>query len=265
MRIDVPGATLEVKTIGSGAPALMLHGFPFSSEMWGPVASRLAARGFRLLIPDLCGFGGSSGSPAVDLSTHVADLVAVLDAFKLLDPLPWIGFSMGGYVALDAWRRRPERIGALALVDTRAGADDAKAQAGRRATADRVEREGSAVVVDAMLPKLFAGATSEMMRRAVRVQMLGASSPGVAAALRAMAARPDSVSMLPTIDVPTLVVTGVEDAITPTTDAQALAAGIPGAQLRLVEGAGHLSPIEQPDAVVEALADFLRRAAPANR
>lgn len=257
MDVSIEGARMHVAVLGTGSPVLLVHGFPFSSSMWEPIARRLVEGGHKVLIPDLRGFGKSTGVPATALGTFTTDLLGLLDTLWVTGALPWVGFSMGGYVAFDAWRRRPDRIGALALVDTRAGADDDAARAGRAATAARVEREGSSVVADAMLPKLFAPAASASLRQVVHASMVAAAPAAVAGALRAMAARPDSTPTLPTIKVRTLVVVGAQDAITPPSDAELLAQGIPGARLRVVKDAGHLAPLEQPEAVAEALLEFL--------
>ncbi len=265
MDVSIEGARLHVAVLGTGSPVLLVHGFPFSSSMWEPVARRLVEGGHKVLIPDLRGFGKSTGAIATELGTFTGDLLRLLDTLWVTGALPWVGFSMGGYVALDAWRRRPDRIGALALVDTRAGADDDGARAARTATAARVEREGSVIVAEAMLPKLFATAASASLRQAVHASMVAASPAAVAGALRAMAARPDSTPTLQTIKVRTLVVVGSEDAITPHVDAEALSKGISGARLRVVKDAGHLAPLEQPEAVAEAILEFLANPATPRR
>lgn len=257
MDVSIEGARLHVAVLGTGSPVLLVHGFPFSSSMWEPVGRRLVEGGHKLLIPDLRGFGKSTGAAVSSLGTFADDLLRLLDTLWVTGALPWVGFSMGGYVALEAWRRRPDRIGALALIDTRAGADDDAARAAREVTAARVEREGSVVVADAMLSKLFSPAASAAQRQAAHGSMAAASPAAVAGALRAMAARPDSTATLPTIKVRTLVVVGAQDAITPPSDAEILAQGIPGARLRVVKDAGHLAPLEQPEAVAEALLEFL--------
>lgn len=257
MEVAIEGARLHLAVLGEGAPVLLVHGFPFSSAMWEPVGRRLAEGGHKVLIPDLRGFGKSKGAPVSDLGTFVTDLLSLLDVLWVNGALPWVGFSMGGYVAFEAWRRRPDRIESLALVDTRAGADDPAARDGRLATALRVEREGSGVVADAMLPKLFAAATPPSQRQAVHAAMTDAAPAAVAGALRAMAARPDSTPTLHKISVRTLVIVGAEDAITPPREAEVLVGGIPDARLRVVRDAGHLAPLEQPAAVADALLEFL--------
>lgn len=257
MIINVNGAQLSMAEYGAGSAVLLLHGFPFSGVMWEPVARLLAKLGKRVLVPDLRGFGASTGAPAAALRDHADDLVGLLDALGLHAPVPWIGFSMGGYIALETWRRHPGRIGRLGLVDTRAGPDDDSARAGRLATALRVETEGSAVVADAMLPKLFSPKTAAPQRASHYAAMQAALPLHVAAALRAMAGRADSRPLLATISVPTVVVVGADDVITPPAEAQALAKGIPRARLHVIAAAGHMAPVEQPDAVASALAELL--------
>ena len=259
MEIAVPGATLAVQEHGEGPPALFVHGFPLSAAMWRPVGERLARVGSRVLAPDLRGFGASQGAPAPDLAVHVEDLVALLDALGLDEPVPWIGFSMGGYVCLEAWRRHPERIGALGLIDTRAAADDAAGRQAREATATAVQAKGSHVVADAMIEKLFAPEAPQALRAMWHERMRSAAPEAVAAALRAMAARADSTGLLATIDVPTLVLVGAQDVITPPRDAEALAAGIQGAGYAVIPAAGHMAPVEQPEAVATHLEAFLKR------
>lgn len=250
---------LACEELGRGEPVLLVHGFPFSGALWRPVGELLAAQGWRVLLPDLRGFGASGGPPPADLAGHADDLRALLLARGLRGPVPWVGFSMGGYVTLEAWHRHPSAIGRMGLVDTRAGGDDEAARAGRLATAERVEREGSRVVADAMLPRLFAATSDEGLRRRWHAAMVGAAPAGVAAALRAMASRRDARPSLARIDVPCAVVVGTEDVITPPAESSALAAAIPGAQLTQVPAAGHMAPVEAPARVAEALAALLRR------
>lgn len=256
------GAWMALRERGAGPVVLLVHGFPLTGALWEPVARRLVDAGHRVLAPDLRGFGQSRGDPAQTLATHADDLVALLDALAIEGPVAWVGFSMGGYVALEAWRRHRGRVGALALVDTQAGADDEKGRAGRQALARRVEAEGSVVVADAMLPRLFGPAAAPDLAEEWRGRMRAADPAAVAAALRAMGARPDSRGDLPGIAVPVTVVVGAEDRITPPALARAMAGAIPGALLREVPGAGHMAPVEQPQAVAEALLEGLARPRP---
>jgi 3-oxoadipate enol-lactonase len=257
VKVAVPGATLHAQAFGAGEPVLLVHGFPFSSDMWVPVAERLAAAGRRALVPDLRGFGASSGTPASGMATYADDLARLLDGLDVRGPIPWVGFSMGGYVALEAWRRHADRIAALALVDTRATPDDEQARTGRRDTAEKVGQSGSVVVADAMLPKLLSPGALPLLRHAVHAAMAAAPPDGVRAALLAMASRADSTATLATIRVPTLVLVGKDDAITPVADSESMARLLPRARLAVLPDAGHLAPLEQPDAVAAELRAWL--------
>lgn len=258
MLVSTRDATIHVRTwspdrpSGDGPPLLLIHGFPLTSALWDDVARGLVAAGHRVLAPDLRGFGESRGAPARTLADHVDDLVAVLEAVGVAS-LPWVGFSMGGYVAFEALRRAPERILALGLVDTKAEADTDEARQGRYALAARVAEAGSRVVADAMTPKLFAAGANEGLRRTWHARMAAADPAAVADALVAMATRPDSTPLLASIDRPTVVVVGDEDVLTPPSDAERLAASIRGARLVRVPGAGHATPVERPDDVARAL------------
>jgi 3-oxoadipate enol-lactonase len=187
------------------------------------------------------------------------DAVAILDHVGL--PSATVcGLSMGGYAAFALVRRHPERLRALVLADTRSGADSPEAKATRAAQAERVRRDGGASIADAVLPKLL-GATSHRDRPELvaRVrQAIEANPPqGIADALAGLAARADSTPTLREIRVPTLVMVGEEDAITPRAEAEALHRGIAGSRLAIVPQAGHLSNMENPGEFNRQLRSFL--------
>lgn len=256
MEATVNGTRLRYDARGDGEPVLFLHGFPFSGALWEPVLERLGD-GVRAIVPDLRGMGGSAPTPAAGMADYAGDAVALLDLLGETRPAVVVGMSMGGYVALELCRRHPERVRALALVDTRAGPDTEEAARGRHETADRVLREGSGVVADAMLGKLFAASAPEALR-ARWLEVMAATPPeGAAAALRAMAARPDSSGTLRGLGRPVLVVVGEEDSITPPEEARRMAEAAGGAPVEVVPGAGHMTPVEQPEALAAALRRFL--------
>lgn len=257
MEATVNGVGLHYRVRGEGDPVLFLHGFPFSGALWGPVLERLGD-GIRAIVPDLRGMGASEpAAAAAGMADYAADAAGLLDALGETRPAVVVGMSMGGYVALELCRRSPERVRALALVDTRAGPDTEEAARGRHETAERVLREGSATVADAMLGKLFAPGAPEALKARWREVMAATPPEGVAAALRAMAARPDSTATLRSLGRPVLVVVGAEDAITPPEEARRMAEAAGGAPVEVVPGAGHMAAVEQPDAVAAALRRFL--------
>jgi pimeloyl-ACP methyl ester carboxylesterase len=167
---------------------------------------------------------------------------------------------MGGYVALAFYRAYPERVRALVLADTRPQADADEVRRTREETARRALEEGMVPIADTLLPKLLSAGTLEGRPEVVgrvRSMLLGTSPEGAAAALRGMARRRDQTDLLQAIDVPTLIVVGSEDSVTPPADAELMRDKVGGSRLVLVEGAGHMSNVERPEDFNHALAEFL--------
>jgi 3-oxoadipate enol-lactonase len=193
------------------------------------------------------------------MEQHADDLAALLDHLKIRRAVV-AGLSMGGYVALAFWRRHPDRVQGLILADTRAEPDSAAARAGRDAAMTRVQQAGAAAYADEMLPRLLAPGSLANVRISGAAREMMAEQPvaGIVGALGGLRNRPDSRAILPTIAVPTLVVVGEADVITPPADGQAMAAMIPGARLAVIPKAGHLSPLENPRAFNAAVRAFLR-------
>ncbi len=250
---------------GSGPAVVLIHAFPMDSALWTAQREALAEAGYRVITPDLPGFGATAladADPALDV---MADAVVELLDHLGLETAIVGGLSMGGYVTMNLARRHPGRLSAIILADTKPGADPAEAAANRLAVATAVEAAGTAAgVADAMMPNLL-GVTTRETRPAVvatvREWIVAQDPAGVAWAQRAMAARPDSLAVIGAFGRPVLVLFGAEDAISPAPDAQAMAqaAHAGGSPTALVEiaGVGHLSAVEDPDAVSGALIDWL--------
>lgn len=243
------GGELACEVSGTGPALLLLHAFPLGLAMWDPQAAALADA-WQLVRFDCRGFGGSPPGDGLLTMERIADDAAgVLDRLGLASAVV-CGVSMGGYAAFAMVRRHPERIRALVLADTRAGADSPEARANRAAQAEKVRREGALAIADAALPKLL-GSTSHRERPELvaRVRRIIEANPprGIADALAGLAARADSTPTLREIRVPTLVVVGEEDAITPLPEAEALQRGIAGSRLAVIPRAGHLSSMENPE------------------
>ena len=167
---------------------------------------------------------------------------------------------MGGYIAFALWRRHPGLLRALVLADTKAGADDETARANRRAMIALVREKGAGAVADKMIAGMVGKTTREKnpdLVEAMHRMMALAPVDGIAGALEAMSTRPDSMPTLATIAVPTLVVVGEEDALTPVKEARALHAGIAGSRLEVIAGAGHVSNLERPAAFNHVVSEFL--------
>ena len=245
--------------VGEGTPVVLLHGFPFNRSLWRGQAESLSAS-CRVVAPDLRGHGETSvvAGPAT-MEEMAEDLAALLDELGVGRAVVG-GLSMGGYVALAFLRAHPERVGALVLADTRPQADTDEGRRAREETARRALSDGMEPIADMMLPKLLAPATREgrpdVVER-VRAMILGTDPAGAAAALRGMARRRDQTDLLETIRVPTLIVVGSEDVLTPPADSEAMHAKIEGSRLAKIEGAGHVSNLERPGEFDRALAQFL--------
>lgn len=261
MGVSLNGIELEWRERGEGENTILfVHGFPFNSAMWGHQLAALPPD-WRGIAPDLRGFGASEPGdvPVFSMDVLATDLVALLDHHNI-DRVVLCGLSMGGYVVFEFWRRYSERVRALVLCDTRAAPDAPDTQRARRGLADRVRAEGPGPVVDALLPKLLSPSTSRKKRRVadmVRAMMEETAPETMARALLGMAARADAEPLLRTIDVPVLVIVGADDTITGRGQAEMLARGIRGARLELIEAAGHLPPLEQPEEFNAIVAQFL--------
>jgi 3-oxoadipate enol-lactonase len=259
MRAKVGTGEIEYQVRGDGPTVLLLHAFPLGLAMWDEQAQALAAS-HRVVRFDARGFGGSPpGDGLLTMERIADDAVALLDHLGLSRAVV-VGLSMGGYAALALVRRHPDRLAGLVLADTKAGADTDEARRHRAALAEKVLKEGSAAAAEATLPKLL-GATSHRDRPAVvdrvRSLILGNAPRGIADALHGLAARADSAPTLREVRVPTLVVCGDEDALTPMAEAEALQRGIAGSRLAAIPKAGHLANLENPAAFNEALQGFL--------
>jgi len=220
---------------------LWLHGFPLSSRIFARQRAILAAH----FMPDLPGFGNAPPSAdEMSMEAYARGAMAKVPARRFIVA----GLSMGGYVALAAARLAPERVTGLILIDTRETADNDEQRMGRYASIEKVKAANDVKpVVDAMLPKMLTANAPASLVDEARNIMSSSSTQGVSAALDAMARRPDSTDLLPTLNVPALVIVGAEDAITPPSDSERMARALPNAQLVKIANAAHLSCMEQPD------------------
>ncbi len=238
---------------------MLLHAFPLSARMWDRQLT-LSEEGWRVIAPDLRGFGeGSADPPARTMDDYAADLIDLLDALHVHDAVVG-GLSMGGYVAFALLRIVPGYIKGLILADTRPQADSNDAQQGRDRMRALVDTQGTEGLASELVPKLLGETTRRERPETVEVvrDLIVANSPAaVAGALAAMKSRPDSSPLLAKVHVPTLVLVGEEDTITPLSDGRALHEAIIGSELVVIPRAGHLSSLEAPEAFTRAVARFL--------
>jgi pimeloyl-ACP methyl ester carboxylesterase len=256
----IKDARINVNERGSGTPLVLVHGYPLDHSMWQGQIDGLSDT-CRVIAPDLRGFGASDVTPdTVTMEQMADDIAGLLDALKISEPIVFCGLSMGGYVAWQFALKHRARLARLILCDTKAVADTSEAAAGRRKTAERVLAEGAAVAAEALLPKLFALATYKQQPQiveATRQVILRTKPEGIAAALRGMAQRPDVTSRLPEINVPSLVLCGQHDGISPPDEMRQIAARMPNARYVEIPDAGHMAPLEQPAVVNAAMREFL--------
>lgn len=249
---------------GDGPALVMLHAFPLEASQWDHQVAALSGR-YRCLRPDYWGCGASPSPEAEpSLDVYAAALLETLSEVDV-DRFHLVGLSMGGYIAFALLRQAPKRVSSLMLVSTRATADDDDMRQNRLSLADRVLREGSVEsIVEPNIERLLgARARAEVhVTDPVRGRIRRCTPPGVAHAARAMASRPDSTAQLAAIDIPTLVVSGDEDALISNAGALALASGIRGAR-HVTMNTGHLCNLEDPPTFSEEASRFLASLSPA--
>ena len=272
---------LHVRAAGTGSAGtiLFVHGFPFDGRVWERQMEAVPD-GWLGLAPDLRGFGRSPlgadelprgrktgagvalpDEPVLTMDAAAADLERVI-LDRADGPVVVCGLSMGGYVTFALLRRRPDLVAGLVLMDTRAGPDSDETRENRRRTAATARESGARPIATAMLPSLLAPATRERDRAVAELltDMMKATAPRtLTAALAGMAGRADSTGDLPSINVPTLVVVGELDGITPPDEARAMADAIPDARLEIIPGAAHLPCLEDPGRTNAAIAELLSR------
>jgi pimeloyl-ACP methyl ester carboxylesterase len=252
-------AQISYEILGDGPPVVLLHPFPANHELWLPATQQLVTR-YRVILPDLRGHGESGvGEGPVTMAKHAADITRILDDAKV-GRAAFAGVSIGGYVLFEFWRRNRDRVSSLTLIDTKASPDTPEGRAGRLQSAADVLERGAEPFIESMLPKLL-GETTRHSRpdlvEAARKMMLKMSPEDISLVLKGMAERPDSVPTLKTITVPTLILVGDEDTLTPVADAELMKQNISRSQMKIISKAGHYAVWEQPEEAGKVLRQFL--------
>lgn len=259
-RISLSNAELLVATEGRGAPLLLVHGFPLNHAMWRHQLAGLSDAA-HVIAPDLRGFGGSSpAGPALTMARLADDLAELLAALEIAGPVAVAGHSMGGYVLWQFWKRHADRVGRLIVCNSRAAPDAPEAAENRRQLATRALNEGQQAVVEAFLPKLL-GPTARReqpgLERELQAMMAATSPATSAAALQGMAERADARPWLAELGVGVLFLTGAEDGISTADENRGMAQAASGSRFVEIPGAGHMAPLERPQAVNAAIREFL--------
>lgn len=265
MQTTVMGRRVAYDERGQGTPVVLIHGYPLNRMIWEAQWEGLSQYA-RIIAPDLRGFGESEAIRANDagtmeIGTYADDVREFLDALGINEPAVIAGLSMGGYVALAYLRRYPSHVAGLILANTKATPDSIEGKAGRDKNIALAKEKGAAAIADGMLPKLFSPKTyasnPALVEQGKRI-MLSATVPGIISALEAMRDRPDSTGTLLEYGQPTLIIAGADDQLMTAADQDNMKQAARNSMLVTLPDAGHLSPMEQPDAFNSAVEEFLR-------
>ena len=252
-------AQIVYEIVGSGPPVVLLHPFPACRDFWRPAAQSLVSR-YTLVIPDLRGHGDTEiGHGPALMGKHAGDLVRILDQ-EDIGRAPVIGVSIGGYILFEFWRRYRGRVAALGLCNTKAQADTTEARNARLQAAVDVLERGTEPFINGFLPKAFGKSTLNTRPDLIdgaRRMMIKMSPEDISLVQKGMAERPDSVPDLKTVNVPTMIVTGDEDTLTPIADAELMHKNIAGSQVKVISRGGHYAVWEQPEAAGTLVRQFL--------
>lgn len=263
MKIRLNKCTINYTERGlpQGTPVVFVHGFPFDHTMWEPQMKALPNH-FRAITYDVRGHGGSDvGDGQYTIEFFVDDLIALLDHL-VIEKTILCGLSMGGYIALRAYERHPMRFKALVLCDTKSEADTNEGKIKRSATLKTVKTDGVGVFADEFVKAIFDPETFQThpeivdsIKRTIR-----STSPiGISGAALALATRTDTTGVLSKIQVPTLILVGEHDKLTPPSASEAMQRQIAGSELQMIRHAGHMSNLENAPEFNKHLIDFLNR------
>lgn len=260
LMIMVNGASLSYEDTGKGEiPIIFIHGFPFDKSIWQPQVEALKQT-TRVIAYDIRGFGKSTANreaPSIDLFAN--DLVGLMDGLEIKKAIV-CGISMGGYIVMNAVARFPERFEAIILSDTQCIADSIETKEKRYKAIRKIESEGLEEFAKEYTSSIFCKDTisdNPALVQQVRKLILSISVQAVTGTLHALAQRRESCSLLKGISVPTLILCGKEDKVTPVSQSEFLFNTINGSEMRLIEKAGHLSNLEQPETFNEHIHNFL--------
>jgi len=257
MQMRDGGLTIDYSDEGRGLPLVLVHAFAADRALWEPQVRELS-RKYRIIAPDLRGFGGSSPTDggAVTMDRYADDVLVLVDHLRL-ERVFVGGISLGGYVALSFALRHRSRTAGLVLADTRAGADNPEWASFREALVADVLKRGAVAVVESYGDKPFGPACPAEVRETVRRMILRQSAQGLASGTRGMAQRPDRTAALPSICVPTLVIHGTTDQYIPVSEGLSMHQAIAGSRFVEIPGAGHLSNVDSQAPFNRALDAFL--------
>ncbi|KDN54622.1 alpha/beta fold hydrolase [Flavobacterium seoulense] len=260
LSIEVNDLNLSYDDIGEGNfPIIFLHGYPFNKEMWQEQL-QFFKTSHRVIALDIRGFGKSTDEEsALSIDLFTEDVLAFMDELDI-DKAIICGLSMGGYIALNAQHRFPNRFEALILADTQCIADTPEAKQKRYKTIDEIEANGVADFNDGFIKNVFHKDSLTNKKEVVeelRSVVYSNSKHIIQKGLVALAERPETCSFLDKINIPTLIICGREDAVTPLAQSEFMHDKIKGSVLKVIENAGHVSNLEHPAEFNKHISDFL--------
>jgi 3-oxoadipate enol-lactonase len=263
MEVKAGDLTVFYEEKGRGRPLLLLHAFPFNHKMWAPQLDELS-KSARVLAPDLRGFGKTDAPPGPYWMDQLAqDCNNFLNAAGVNEPVVLGGLSMGGYILFAFLRKYPERVAGIILAATRAAPDSEEGKVNREQMAALALEQGSASVAEKMQAKLLSPKTyqdnPELVQH-VQSLMVEANPTGIAGALLGMKERPDSIATLQAFDKPALVLHGANDQLIPVSEAEAMLAVLKRSSAEIIQEAGHMLNLEQPEKFNQAVIRFLEQA-----
>lgn len=260
LSVEVNNSVLYYNDVGEGdVPILFLHGFPFDKSMWNEQLDSLKSL-HRVIAVDIRGFGQSKDENTdLTIDLFAEDVIAMMDKLAIKKAII-CGLSMGGFIALNAIKRFPERFEALLLCDTNCIADTADAKEKRYKAIEQIRSEGTDEFNEKFIKNVFHPDSLINKREVVndlRSTVFANSERIITAGLVALAERFETCSSLKAVKVPTLIICGREDNVTPLSQSQFMHDHIDGAVLKIIETAGHVSNLEQPETFNKHLLDFL--------
>jgi len=265
LTVNINKTTCCYDDMGEGnVPIIFIHGFPFDKTMWQPQIDFFKATK-RVIAYDIRGFGKSTDKETpVSIDLFADDLIQFMNALKI-DKAVVCGLSMGGFIALNALKRFPEHFAALALCDTQCIADTADVKEKRYERIKQIQHNGITDFSEEFVKIIFhknSFADKKELVGKIRSVVLSNSKKTVTKGLVALAERSETCSSLGAITIPTLIICGREDEVTPLTESEFMNEHIKGATLRIIDNAGHVSNLEQPDEFNKHLQNFLTELIP---
>jgi 3-oxoadipate enol-lactonase len=260
LSIEMDDFTLSYDDIGEGTiPIIFLHGFPFTKAMWSGQLNFLSTT-HRVIACDIRGFGRSTDVDAhLSIDMFSDDVIAFMDALDI-DRAIICGLSMGGFIALNLVKQHPERFTALMLCNTQCIADTAEVKAGRYVTIDAIKANGAAAFNEKFVHSVFHAdslVNKKPLLEELRSVVFANADHTITRGLIALGERSETCTTLHDIAIPTLIIGGRADVVTPLVQSEFMHQHITGSVLRVIEEAGHVSNLEQPDEFNGYLRDFL--------